>query len=217
MEQRSDEWFEARLGCVTASRIADVTARTKKGWGAARKSYMDDLIVERLSGVHVPGGSGAARRWGQDFEPEAKIAYEFYRNASIIETGFVPHPTIGDTGASPDGLIGDDGLVEFKCPTLSTHLETLDVEEIAPEYLLQMQWQMACTSRQWCDFASYDPRFPESMRLYVKRVPRDNDLIKSLEADVIEFLSELRQTVARLRAKYDPEPIDDAVKLQMAG
>lgn len=217
MEQRSDEWFEARLGCVTASRIADVTARTKKGWAVARKNYMDDLIVERLSGVHVPSGTGAARRWGQEQEPEAKLTYEFYRNATIEEVGFVPHPTIGDTGASPDGFIGLDGLVEFKCPTLSTHLETLDTEEIAPEYLLQMQWQMACTGRMWCDFASYDPRFPESMRLYVKRVERDDELIATLEGDVTDFLNELRQTVDRLRNKYEPQTPTEEELITMAG
>lgn len=217
MDQRSDEWFAARLGRVTASRIADVRARTKTGWGAARKNYMYDLVVERLSGVHVASGTGAARRWGTEVEPDAKIAYEFYRDATIVEAGFIPHPTIADTGASPDGLIGDDGLVEFKCPTLAVHLETLAAEEIAQEYLLQMQWQMCCTGRQWCDFASYDPRFPEMMRLYVRRIPRDDDLIAAIEKDVIDFLNEMRLIMHRLRAKYDPEENVPGELLLMAG
>jgi putative phage-type endonuclease len=215
--QRTDDWFEARLGCVTASRIGDVCARTKTGWGAARKNYMYDLVVERLSGTHVASGTGAARRWGEEVEPEAKIAYEFYRDATIVEAGFIKHPTIGDTGASPDGLIVDDGLVEFKCPTLAVHLETLAAEEIAQEYVLQMQWQMCCTGRKWCDFASYDPRFPETMRLYVRRVPRDDILIAALEKDVIDFLNELRLIVHRLRSKYDPETIVPGELLAMAG
>jgi len=214
--QRTDEWFAARLGKVTASRIADVRSRTAKGWGAARKSYMADLLVERLSGVHVPSGTGAARRWGEEIEPEAKVAYEFYRDASIGEVGFVPHPTIGDAGASPDGLIGEDGLVEFKCPALLTHLETLETKAIAPEYLQQMQWQMACTGRQWCDFASYDPRFPEALRLFVERVKRDDEMIAAIEADVVAFLAELRQRADKLRAEYDPEPAEP-VSVLMAG
>lgn len=219
MEQRSDEWFAARIGKVTASRIGDVCARTKTGWAARRKAYLHDLIVERLTGVHIPSGSGAARRWGADIEPEAKIAYEFYRDATIAEVGYVPHPSIADTGASPDGLVGDDGLVEFKCPTVSVHLETLDKCEIDPDYFLQMQWQMACTGRQWCDFASYDPRFPEAMRLFVERVKRDDEAIAAIEKDVTDFLNELRETVHRLRAKYEPDnaELPDIVKLRMAG
>lgn len=203
--QRTDEWFAARLGKVTASRIADLRKKTKTGWAASRKDYMADLIAERLSGEHIPGGTGAARRWGQDIEPEAKRAYAFYRDAEIAEVGFLPHPTIVDAGASPDGLVGTDGLVEFKCPTVLTHLETLETDVIADEYLQQMQWQMACTGRQWCDFASYDPRYPEAMKLYVQRVKRDDELIAAIEADVTDFLAEMTTRVERLRAKFDPE------------
>lgn len=217
--QRSQEWFAARLGKVTASRIGDLRKRTKTGWAAARADYMADLIAERLSGEHIPGGTGSARRWGQEIEPEAKRAYAFYRDAEIVEVGFIPHPTIADAGASPDGLIGEDGLVEFKCPTVITHLETLETDAIAAEYLQQMQWQMACTGRQWCDFASYDPRYPEAMRLYVQRVRRDDEMIAAIEADVVQFLTELCIRVDRLRSKYEPatDDLPQAVRLRMAG
>lgn len=216
--QRTDEWFAARLGKVTASRIADLRKKTQKGWAASRAAYMADLIAERLSGEHIPGGTGAARRWGQEIEPEAKRAYEFYRDAEIEEVGFLPHPTIADAGASPDGLVGENGLVEFKCPTVLTHLETLETDAIAPEYLQQMQWQMACTGRQWCDFASYDPRYPESMKLYVQRVKRDDELIAEIETDVIAFLGELTTRVSSLRSKYEPETdeLPEAARLLMA-
>src|SRR5690606_18755999 len=105
--QRTDEWFAARLGKMTASRIADVCARTKTGWGASRKNYMADLVAERLTGKKVEGFTNAAMQWGTDMEPEARIAYEFYRDSSVSEVGFVPHPSIAETGASPDGLVGD--------------------------------------------------------------------------------------------------------------
>ena len=206
--QRTDEWFNARLGKVTASRIADVCARTKSGWGAARKNYMAELVAERLTGERVEGFTNAAMQWGTDMEPEARIAYEFYRDVSVVECGFIPHPTIAETGASPDGLVGDDGLVEIKCPNTATHLETLLGSNLPEKYFLQMQWQMACTGRQWCDFASYDPRLPESMRLYVDRVKRDDDAIKAIERDVADFLNELRDTVHALRKRYEPESID---------
>ena len=215
--QGSQEWFAERCGKVTASRIADLIAKTKSGPAASRANYMAQLVAERLTGTVAESYSNAAMQWGTDMEPEARRNYEFMTNATVDEASFVLHPTIGETGASPDGYVGADGLVEIKCPNTATHIETLLGGSVAGKYVTQIQWQLACTGRQWCDFVSFDPRMPATMSLFIKRVPRDNDLIKSLEADVIEFLAELRQTVARLRAKYDPEPIDDAVKLQMAG
>ena len=217
--QGSPEWHAERLGKVTASRMADVCARTKSGWGASRKNYMAELVAERLTGARAEGFTNAAMQWGTDQEPEARVAYEFYRDATVVEVGFVPHPSIADTGASPDGLVGEDGLVEIKCPNTATHIETLLGGTVPEKYVLQMQWQMACTDRQWCDFASFDPRLPESMRLFVQRVPRDDALVASLEKDVVEFLTELRETVARLRAKYEPDnsPLPELVRLRYAG
>ena len=217
--QGSPEWHAERLGKVTASRMADVCARTKSGWGASRKNYMAELVAERLTGARAEGFTNAAMQWGTDQEPEARVAYEFYRDATVVEVGFVPHPSIADTGASPDGLVGDDGLVEIKAPNTATHIETLLGGTVPEKYVLQMQWQLNCTGRQWCDFASFDPRLPESMRLFVQRVPRDDALVASLEKDVVEFLTELRETVARLRAKYEPDnsPLPELVRLRYAG
>ncbi len=219
MEQRSEEWFAVRLGKVTASRIADVCARTKTGWGASRKNYMAELIVERLTGQRTEGFTNAAMQWGTDQEPDARIAYEFYRDASVAEVGFAPHPTIAETGASPDGLVGVDGLVEIKCPNTATHLETLLGSVMPEKYFMQVQWQLACTGRQWCDFVSFDPRLPESMRLFVDRVKRDDAAITAIEKDVTDFLAELRETVRRLRAKYEPAnaDVDETTRLLMAG
>ena len=219
IEQRSEAWIQIRLGKVTASRIADVCARTKTGWGASRKNYMADLVAERLTGKKVEGFTNAAMQWGTDMEPEARIAYEFYRDSSVSEVGFVPHPSIAETGASPDGLVGDDGLVEIKCPNTATHIETLRGGTLPEKYFLQMQWQMACTGRQWTDFASYDPRLPESMRLFVDRVKRDDTAIAAIEKDVTDFLMELRAIVSELRSKYEPEndELPEMARLLMAG
>jgi len=219
MEQRSDEWFSARLGKVTASRIADVCARTKTGWGAGRKNYLAELVAERLTGVRMEGFTNAAMLWGTDQESEARIAYEFYRDATVVETGFVPHPSIAETGASPDGLVGEDGLVEIKAPNTATHLETLLGSELPQKYFYQIQWQLACTGRQWCDFVSFDPRLPESMRLHVERIKREDTVIAALEKDVADFLNELRETVRRLKAKYEPDNADtpELVRLMATG
>jgi putative phage-type endonuclease len=217
IEQGSADWFAERLGKVTASRVADVIAKTKTGWGAMRANYMAQLVAERLTGNIAESFTNAAMQWGTDMEPEARATYEFFTNATVEPASFVKHPTIGDTGASPDGYVGADGLVEIKCPITATHIETLLSGSVAGKYVTQIQWQLACTGRQWADFVSFDPRMPATMSTFIKRVPRDDVMIASLEADVIEFLAELRLTVHRLRSKYEPETIVPGELLAMAG
>lgn len=203
MDQRTAEWFAARLGKVTASRVADLIARTKTGWGASRENYKAQLVAERLTGQPIETFSNAAMQWGTCTEPEARQAYSFRQDVDVLELGFVDHPRIDMSGASPDGLIGEDGLVELKCPQPATHIATLLGQSVPAKYLVQIQWQLACTGRQWCDFASYDPRLPESMRLFVQRVERDPAEIKILEGYVVDFLGEVDETVAQLRQRYE--------------
>ncbi|HET7596316.1 MAG TPA: YqaJ viral recombinase family protein, partial [Burkholderiales bacterium] len=191
LEQRSEAWFAARAGKVTASRISDVLARTKAGWGASRKNYAAQLVAERLTGTVEPSYCNAAMQWGTDTEPFARDAYCQHMLCSVEEIGFVDHPTIAMAGASPDGLIGDGGLVEIKCPGTATHIETLLGGSIPDKYRLQMLFQMACTGRQYCDFVSFDPRLPETMRLFVQRLPRDDAEIAEIEREVGIFLSEV--------------------------
>jgi len=200
--QGSPEWHALRIGKVTASRVSDVVAKTKTGWGASRANYMAELIAERLTGEPAEKFTNAAMAWGTEKEPDARAAYEFFRDAQVSEIAFVDHPVIGMTGASPDGLVGDHGLVEIKCPNTATHLDTLLTQAIPSKYVTQMLWQMACTGRQWCDFVSYDPRLPETMSLFVKRVDRDDREIADLEAKVAEFLGELDRKLAQLNAIY---------------
>jgi putative phage-type endonuclease len=201
-DQRSPEWFAERLGKVTASCIHKVMARTKTGYGADRTNYHAQLVTERLTGVAADGYSNAAMQWGTETEPQARAMYAFQEGVEVIEAGFVPHPTIVTSGASPDGLIGEEGLVEIKCPNSATHIATLTGAPIDRKYLLQMQWQMACCERLYCDFASFDPRLPLEMQLHVTRVVRDDALIREIEAEVIAFLDEVDATVATLRERY---------------
>lgn len=202
MVQRTQEWVEARLGKVTASRIADATARTKSGWGASRANYMAELLCERLTGVPRDTFTNAAMQWGTDMEPEARRLYEFMTDTEVKEVGFIVHPSMEMAGASPDGLIGDDGLVEIKCPNTATHIETLLGAEIDGKYVKQMQWQMACTGRYWCDFVSYDPRLPERMQIAIQRVPYDARMVIDLERDIAEFLFELGAKEIELLARF---------------
>lgn len=201
-EQGTDEWKAERLGKVTASRVADVIARTKTGWGASRANYMAELLVERLTGTAPDSYINAAMQWGTDQEPVARRNYEFMQECEVVTVGFVPHPTIPMTGASPDGLIGNDGMVEFKCPNSSTHIDTLLGAPVAGKYITQMHWQMVCAGRQWCDFVSFDPRMPAHMQLHITRVNRDAAMISSLEAEVTVFLGELDAKLAELRSRF---------------
>ena len=202
MIQGSDEWLAARAGRVTASRVADLMARTKTGWGASRANYMAELVAERLTGTPAARFTNDAMRWGTDTEPMARETYAFAHDVEIEETGLVMHPTIADFGASPDGLIGTDGLIEIKCPQTATHIDTLLSGSVPEKYRTQMQAQMACTERAWVDFVSFDPRMPAEMQMWVHRVERDDKAIAEMEAAVTEFLAELEAKVGALRARY---------------
>jgi len=202
MIQGSDEWKAIRLGKVTASRVSDVVAKTKTGYGASRANYAAQLIAERLTGVPAESYINAAMQHGTDTEPEARSAYEFYQGVTVEQVAFVPHPAIAEAGCSPDGLVGGDGQVEIKCPQTATHLETLLGQNIPSKYITQVQFQMACTGRKWCDWVSYDPRMPESMRLFVVRVARDDNHIAELEAEVTSFLLEMSAKLAQLDILY---------------
>ena len=197
MDQGTEEWFTIRIGKVTASRVADVIAKTKTGYSATRDNYMAQLVCERLTGLKGESFTNAAMQHGTDTEPLARAAYEALKDVLIDEVGFVPHPSIDMAGASPDGLVGDDGLLEIKCPNTATHIETLMSKTVPGKYNTQMQFQMACTGRQWCDFVSFDNRLPEQFQLFVKRVPRDDEFIKQMEDEVVKFLNELDIKIAQ--------------------
>jgi len=203
MEQQSNEWFTARLGKVTASRVADVIAKTKTGYSASRDNYMAQLICERLTGQKGESFTNAAMEHGTQTEPLARSAYENARNLLVKEVGFINHPRIEMSGASPDGLVGDDGLVEIKCPNTATHIDTLLSGKVPTKYITQMQWQMLCCQRKWCDFVSFDNRLPEHLQLFVQEVEFDPEYCAMLEKEVVLFLTELDNKVAKLKEKYE--------------
>lgn len=200
--QGSPEWHALRCGKATASRIADVIAKTKTGVSALRMTYMGELIAERLTGTVVEGYVSPAMKHGTSTEAEARTAYEWIYG-EVEQIAFVDHPMIAMAGASPDGLVGAEGMVEFKCPNTWTHIETLLGGSIPAKYITQVQWQMACRpEREWVDWCSYDPRLPDGMRLFVKRIHRDNTLIAELENEVIAFLAEVDRKVAALMERF---------------
>jgi putative phage-type endonuclease len=186
--QGTPEWFAARAGKVTASRVADLIAKTKSGYSASRANYMAELLCERLTGACAEGFTSAPMQWGKDQEPFARQAYEQRLGVAVYEVGFIDHPEVAMSGASPDGYVGDDGLVEIKCPNTATHLDTLLGSGVPGKYITQIQWQLACTGREWCDFVSFDPRLPAELQVHVERIPRDVSCILDLESEVSAFI-----------------------------
>ena len=200
MEQRTEEWFAAKLGKVSASRVADVLAKIKSGESASRKNYKMELVVQRLTNKVGESFTNAAMEWGTEQEPFARMAYEAHTGTFVKEEGFVDHPTIEGFGCSPDGIVGE-GLIEIKCPNTANHIETVLENKAPSKYIPQMQCQMACTGAKWCDFVSFDPRVPEDLQLFVVRVERDQEYIDSMEVEVKQFLSEVLDLFNQLKAR----------------
>lgn len=199
IEQGTPEWFAARLGKVTASRIKDVVAKTKTGPSASRKNYAAELMLERLTGQRKESFSNEAMRWGTETEPLARLAYSLHTGLDVEEVGFIDHPSVLRSGASPDGLVGERGMVEIKCPNTATHCEWAIAGKVPPEHELQMQWQMDCCDRDWCDFVSYDPRMPEGEQLFIRRTGRlSEEKMDELRKDVADFDYEVSKLVSSL-------------------
>lgn len=199
--QRSPEWFAARLGSLGASQLADALAKTKSGWAASRANLQTKLVLERLTGRQEENFSSTAMQWGIDKEDDARTAYSFFTGREVTEVGLYKHPTIVGSHASPDGLVAHDGCLEIKCPNSLAHIEVLKTNQIAHRYLLQMQWQMICADRQWCDFVSFDPRMPDHLTLYVQRIERDPVIEVYLEAEVSQFLKEVSEQLDALNQR----------------
>jgi putative phage-type endonuclease len=204
MEQRTQEWFDARLSKVTASRVADVIAKTRTGVSTSRQNYLTQIVTERLTGKKADSGYiNQAMQDGIDREEAARSLYEL-KYGIVKEVGFIDHPTIAMSGASPDGIIADgDGVLEIKCPIETTHTNTLMTDKVPSKYIPQIQWQMAVTGARFAHFVSYNPNFPDNMVLFVKQVDRDDEYIKMLVDEIITFLKEVDNTIIKLKELKD--------------
>ena len=204
IEQRTEEWFQQRLGKVTASRISDVMTKTKSGaYGASRKNYMMQLLCERLTGGKQDDFQNAAMLRGIELEPFARISYEALTGRIVKEAEFIIHPTIQDLGASPDGLVDDCGMVEIKCPNTAQHVEFIRTGKVDSKYEWQMRAQMACADRDWNDYVTYDDRMPEHLQTGIRRILRDEKKEDEMLCEVKLFLEELAEIEKELRGLND--------------
>jgi len=203
--QGTPEWLQLRLGHVTASRVADIMAKTKTGPSASRQNYLIELAIQRVTGVVEESYKNEAMIRGTEEEPKARQAYELLTETFVEEVPFVKHKTIEWFGCSPDGIIkNNDGtynLLEIKNPNSATHWSYIKEGEPPTKYKIQMMAQMACTGAQWCDFFSYDSRMPEGSRYFLKRMVRDNAFIDEMEKEVKVFLDQVAEEVKLMEAR----------------
>lgn len=209
VEQGSPEWLAIRAGKVTGSKAADLFAKTRSGdEGAARRDYRIQLVTERLTGLPTEQGYVSPEmRWGTEHEAEARAAYEAATESFVTCVGFAIHPENDEVGCSPDGLVewdginSPEGIVQFKCPKSATHVGYIKAGKVPADYLWQMTLEMICTGAKWCDFVSFDPRFPKRMQLFVARYHRDEERVKTLMDAASEFLKEVREEIAFLEGR----------------
>jgi putative phage-type endonuclease len=199
MEQRTEEWFKARLGKVTASKMNDVLSKIKSGEAAMRRNYKMQLATERLTGKQTDFYMNQAMQDGIDREDTAREIYEIVRDIKVEQVGFIDHPTIKMAGASPDGILPDNGILEIKCPVETTHTTNLLERKLPSRYKAQVQWQMACCNSEYANFVSYNPNFEPKLQLIYVEVERDEDYIAMLEEEVAAFITEVDDIVNQLR------------------
>lgn len=223
--QGTIEWFSARCGRVTASEVANAisiakTGKNKGGSTEGRKTYLASIVAEILTGEPDMEGyiTGSMNR-GRDEEPLARAAYEVATDLDVSLVGFVLHPTIERAGCSPDALVGPDGLLEIKNPKTKNHIAYMLSGELPEEYEPQVMFSLACTEREWCDFVSYDSRMPPGLRIFCKRVYRNEERIREINEGVVQFLEEADDIIRRLRPMVEEpapkvaEPVDPELGL----
>jgi len=208
----TDEWKNARRGLVTASRFGDVMTepRSKAAKEAGEMSdtargYLMELVASTITGEDKVGGKSAAMERGIDKEADAIDAYSAATFTSVAQGRLLIMPDCG-IGATPDGFVEDEGdgfgILEVKCPESKRHLETWLDRCVPEDYIEQVLGQLWVSGRSWCDFISYDDRFPAPMRLVVIRVHKDEHraAIDELEMKVMAFAAKARGKVAEIRA-----------------
>lgn len=192
MEQRTAEWFEARLGRATASKADCVIAKPKNDGAEPykRRDYRIQLALERLTGRSADDTfvSKEMQR-GTDLEPAAMAAYESHTGVIAMPVGFYQCVDIM-AGCSPDGVIdGGRGLLSLKCPKSSTHLSYLRAGVMPSDYVPQMLHEFLVTGAEFYEFVSFDDRMPEDLQLFIVRTERDEAAVRAYQAALSQFLA----------------------------
>lgn len=205
-KQGDAAWLQQRLGKLTGSRMAVAMSFLKNGQESAeRRKLKFDLVAERLTDCLTSRYVTEAMAWGLATEAEAKEAATQLIGIKIKPCGYFDHPEIDNLGATPDGLLDDDGVLEIKCPTTTTHLSWLLANQVPPEYKSQMICQLICTGRRYAQFMSYDPRVPRRPILYKRFAPSqvERDTVTQAAIQFLNEVEELFDRVASTRPSRD--------------
>ena len=190
-DQRSPEWHQARSGVPSASEF-DKIVTSDGSPSKQRQKYMYELVGQKLGALPEESYTNKAIENGILREADAREMYS--RDVKpVVQVGFCIHDE--GYGCSPDGLVEEDGLVEIKCPILSTHIEYLIKQKLPTDYVQQVQGQLLVTGRKYNDFVSYFP----GLRPLVVRCYRDEVFISRLRAELLKFITELNELTEKLR------------------
>ena len=195
MEQGTQEWLEARLGCPSGSGFSKLITASGTPSSSA-ESYINDLIAELITGESTPFHVTEWMQRGTELEPFARMNYELETDREVTEVGFCMHDILR-CGVSPDGLIDDDGGIEIKCPKPSTHVKYLRNGKLPSEYKAQVMGCLWITGREWWDFMSYHPQMPNLLI----RVHRDEEYINQLERLVTHACQIIEKEVADIKER----------------
>lgn len=199
-EQRSPEWYAARLGRLTGSVACDMMTKIKSGESAARRKLRVRLALERLTGRRQESDFlNASMQHGIDTEPMAVAEYEA-RTGTILEpVGFCQAEGLM-AGCSLDSFVcGREGIVEIKCPDSSTHYEYLKQKKLPIDYYWQCLHNVWITSAKWCDFVSFDPRFEERLQYLCMRFEPTSQELTAYDQSAREFLAEVSVEVREMK------------------
>lgn len=197
-DQRTDEWHEARLGRITASKVYDVIYKTAKGaYTAKREDYAYQLAAERLTGLSTRFFTNDAMLHGVETEPQALEFYSYYYGYTVTEAPFIIHRQMAYCGASPDGIVNNEWLVEIKAPQTNTFLRIKHDKVAPPQYVAQCQMQMSVTGAPKVDLFFYDPRIIDPSKQFILfEIERDEEYIANLEHE-IELFNQLVEAITK--------------------
>jgi len=204
VEVRND-WHQKRLGKLTSSRYEHMMQKGKGSrFGTMAMNYIYEKVAELLTNApHVV--TSQAMEWGTNMEAEAILKYQEEKGLIVTQSDFVPFGEFA--GGSPDGLVDEtgiveeDGIIEVKCPfNPANHAETIITDAVPDKHMMQIQGNLMATGRKWCDFISYDPRVQnEALRLFVKRVYRDEEIINELKERIVEVSEKIKELYEKLK------------------
>ena len=202
-------WKKQRLGRYTSSQFGKIkiakSGKNKGGLTDTSKTYMNQILAELMTGEPQDNVKAKALQYGIDNEPIAIKAYEKAKGVKVKKGKFRLIPRFNLGGGTPDGLIGNDGVIEVKCPYISTnHVKTVVTKKVPDIYKDQITGHLLVTGRKWVDFVSFDPR-NKIKSLMIIRVERNENDIQELMERIQLFDKTLKAEMKKLGVKRKVE------------